>query len=97
MKIVENNTDETLKELPETEDEAPAEVIQFKSKADMEKQTRVPIEEVLENAKKAGFSDIIIVGRREDGDMALSISADTGILAYYMLRRALFSIEHGMM
>lgn len=85
MKIVETEQDQPV-----------AEVVQLKTKADQEKE-RLPIETVLDNCKNAEFTDVIVIGRKADGDMALSMSADTGILAYYMIRRALFAVEHGMM
>jgi hypothetical protein len=81
----------------ETEQGEPVgEVVQLKTK-DAEDRERLPIETVLDNCKNAEFVDVIVIGRKADGDMALSMSAETGILAYYMIRRALFAVEHGMM
>lgn len=97
MKIIDKDNDTVTAELPEQSD---TEIIAFKSKAELERAEmpeRIPVDDLLEAVKKQELSDIIVVGKGKDGGFYLSASCENGMLTYFMINKALFALEHGIL
>lgn len=84
MKIVEENQKEEDKE----------NIVVLKGTSDTDKLT---IPDVLEAAEKEHFTDMILIGRKPDGNFAISAVCESALMTHFMVRKANFAIEHGIL
>lgn len=55
---------------------------------------RADPDEILENAKGAGFSNLLVIGQYEDGTLYVSGASNTGV-ALVLMELAKFQLIHG--
>lgn len=74
--------------------ETGAEIISLDSKSKKQEKPSITPESVIEAISKQELSDLIVIARTKEGDFQMSMSVENGMLAYFMVKKAAFAMEH---
>lgn len=76
--------------------DAIGEVVNLAAKKD-EGKPKVTPKECLETVLKTEPTDVVIIARGKEGEFAMSMSVENGMLAYFMMKKAAFAMEHSIL
>lgn len=83
-------------EIVKETNDAIGEVINLADKKD-EGKPKVTPKECLETVLNSDPSDVVIIARGKNGEFAMSMSVENGMLAYFMMKKAAFAMEHSIL